>query len=362
MVKQMHRWIVPGLAGLAVAAAGCGERVPTSPATMDDHLFSTAGAPGQFSFYGMGGQNSNDPHTTCATPEHDQFDFWVGEWDALSSDQVVGTNRILNLLDNCLVEENWTDTQGSRGRSMNTYDAASGEWSQYWIDQNGTHLRLTGGLDGDAMLMRGDHKIRNPLGNIVPIIHRIRWTPNQDGTVRQLWDAAPNGSPTFFLTFFDGTYVPSADFAPAPPLAQSFCTDPQYDELDFMIGSWTVETAGGRELGTSVIREDLENCMLEEDFSSIGGYESQSFFGWDYLEQAWYRNHVDSDGMRIVLSGGSQGDGVVLTGSRARSGDATLAVRLTIVAESPGRIVHSWETSNGNGPFHPAGEVVFVRN
>ena len=36
--------------------------------------------------------------------------------------------------------------------------------------------------------------------------HRIQWTPNQDGTVRQHWQTRPVGEPEW-KTVFDGLYT-----------------------------------------------------------------------------------------------------------------------------------------------------------
>lgn len=357
-----------GLAfAVALTVTACDGEPPTAPggdAVAEATLADRVSAPGQFSFYALHGLASADARMPCLTPRHDDFDFWVGDWDVEDTQSGVpaGTNRVVEGLDNCLVEESWTAVDGSRGRSMNAWDAATGEWSQYWIDQFGFHLRLTGGLDGESMLMLGNHKIVNPAGVLVPIVHRIRWTPFTDGTVRQFWDAAPNNSPDFFLIAFDGTYVPASDFQPAPPLQQSFCTDLEYDQLDFLLGSWRVETPAGRELGTATVGEDLENCLLEEDFASTGGYAAQSFFGWDSLEEAWFRSHLDTEGNRIVLRGGLEGDAMVLEGERPRSGGEDLRVRITIRGDGDERVVQSWETSTGSGAWKMDGAVVFVRS
>jgi hypothetical protein len=100
--------------------------------------------------------------------------------------------------------------------------------------------------------------------------------------------------------------------------------------------------------------------MLEEDFVGDDGYESQSFFGWDYLEQAWYRVHVDSEGNRIVLRGGLQGDAMVLSGTRARSGGKTVSVRVTIRPLAGGAVEHRWQTSSQPGTWQADRSVIFV--
>lgn len=44
----------------------------------------------------------------------------------------------------------------------------------------------------------------NSSGNIV--INRIKWTPNDDGTVRQLWEGSKDGGQNWSI-IFDGNYV-----------------------------------------------------------------------------------------------------------------------------------------------------------
>lgn len=354
------RW--PALAACAAFAAACSDAPLTSPVDEAPQLARTT-APGQFSFYGLGGLNSAGSSQPCLTSAHDQFDFWVGDWDVFGpSGAQAGTNRVLNLLDNCLVEENWTGSGGGRGRSMNAYDAATGQWTQYWIDQFGTHLRLFGGLEGESMVMAGPHLIPTQAGSIVPIFFRIDWTPMADGSVNQFWDASIDGGTTFPFVFFDGDYVPADDFQPVPPVAQSFCPNPEYDQLDFLIGTWTVEAANGRALGTSTVREDMENCMLEEDFSGNHGYASQGFAGWDFTDGTWYRNHLDTEGNLILLSGGMEGGAMVMTGVRPRSGGGEMQVRVTIRPDGPDRVVQAWETTNGSGDWKANGAVVFLRS
>lgn len=359
-MSRPFRW--PVLAICAAFVAACSDAPPTSPVETAPLLDRTT-APGQFSFYGLGGLNSAGAAHPCRTAAHDQFDFWVGDWNVFGpSGAQAGTNRVVQLLDNCLVEENWTGSFGGRGRSMNAYDAATGEWSQYWVDQFGTHLRLFGGLEGESMVMDGPHLIPTQSGSIVPIFFRIEWSPMPGGSVNQLWDASIDGGTTFPFVFFDGDYVSTDDFQPVPPLAQSFCPNPEYDQLDFLIGTWTVETPGGRALGTSVVREDMENCLLEEDFTDSAGYASQSFAGWDFTNETWYRNHLDSEGNLILLSGGVAGDAMVMTGVRPRSGGGQMQVRVTIRPDGPNRIIQAWETTNGSGQWKADGSVVFVRD
>lgn len=364
--RTANRRSFAAVVSLAAAVAACSETGPAGPGTVPSAPGADRGivatAPGQFGFYGTGGTTGAAARTACDTDAHDEFDFWVGDFDVFGpGGGQAGTNHIVNLLDNCLVEENWTGAGGGRGRSMNAYDAATDTWSQYWIDQFGTHLRLSGGLVDDQMVLSGPHLILTTNG-LLPIVHRITWTPGAEGVVNQFWDASIDEGQTFPFVFFNGDYVPTDDLQPAPPLGVSFCTNPEYDELDFLLGSWRVESHAGRELGHTVFREDLENCLVEEDFRGSLGLAAQSFFGWDVTNGTWYQNYLDSEGRRIVLSGGVQNGGIVLSGERPRSGGKVLRVRVTVAPDGPDRVSYVWEETNAAGLWKEAGRVTLIRD
>jgi len=133
----------------------------------------------------------------CASPEHRQFDFWVGEWEVTRPDgKVAGHNRITPILGGCALREEWTGAGGNQGTSLNAWDPGAHAWRQTWVDQSGAVLLLAGGIDGGRMVMvSGDGPSRQ----------RITWTPMPDGRVRQLWDASEDGGKTWKVAF-DGTY------------------------------------------------------------------------------------------------------------------------------------------------------------
>lgn len=140
----------------------------------------------------------------CQAPEHRQFDFWLGEWDVTANGQVAGSNRVESIMNGCAVQENWQGAGGISGTSFNLYDRDTGQWHQTWVDSSGTLLQLDGGLQGSDMVMQGQRPVPESGGTAV---HRIRWTPNDDGTVRQLWEASQDSGASWTV-LFDGLYAP----------------------------------------------------------------------------------------------------------------------------------------------------------
>jgi hypothetical protein len=140
----------------------------------------------------------------CQSPEHRQFDFWLGEWDVTANEAPAGSNRVESIMNGCAVQENWQGAGGISGTSFNIYDRDTGQWHQTWVDSSGTLLQLDGGLQGNDMVMQGQRPVPASGGTA---IHRIRWTPNEDGTVRQLWEASQDSGASWSV-MFDGLYAP----------------------------------------------------------------------------------------------------------------------------------------------------------
>jgi hypothetical protein len=55
------------------------------------------------------------------------------------------------------------------------------------------------------MVLSGQRPARDGSGMV---LHRISWTPNADGTVRQLWEASKDDGGTWAV-LFDGLYARS---------------------------------------------------------------------------------------------------------------------------------------------------------
>lgn len=145
------------------------------------------------------------PAAACTAPEYRQFDFWIGDWKVTSNEQPAGTNTIHRVHKGCALQENWQGAGegGISGSSFNIYDQATGRWHQTWVDANGTLLQLDGGPVDGAMIMSGTRPTRDGSG---AVRHRISWTPNPDGSVRQLWEASKDGGESWAI-LFDGLYT-----------------------------------------------------------------------------------------------------------------------------------------------------------
>ena len=137
----------------------------------------------------------------CSAEQSGQFDFWIGDWEVYSGDNLAGTNRVEPILDGCVLQENWVGTQGNVGSSYNFYNPQKKKWQQFWVWRNGTTLELQGSFAEGKMVLEGKSLARDG----AEVLNRITWYDNDDGTVRQHWQASRDGGENW-QTAFDGMY------------------------------------------------------------------------------------------------------------------------------------------------------------
>lgn len=147
--------------------------------------------------------NAQTTSCNCCTEKHAEFDFWVGSWSVTNPDGTpAGTNTIEKLQDNCMLRENWTSAAGNfTGTSSNFYNVQTNQWEQIWLDNQGGILHLKGKRKENQMILQSD-ELKNAKGE--PYFHRITWTLNEDGSVRQYWETITNNKD--IVVAFDGLY------------------------------------------------------------------------------------------------------------------------------------------------------------
>ncbi|HZI28858.1 MAG TPA: hypothetical protein VFD64_11890 [Gemmatimonadaceae bacterium] len=138
----------------------------------------------------------------CASASYRQFDFWIGEWEVSDSlSRRLGSNRIERVLDGCVLYESWSGATGARGHSFNAFDPGDSKWHQTWVDNEGTVLMISGGIVNGEMVMEGERR----LADGTQTLERITWTPNADGTIRQIWQSSRDRGMRWSIVF-DGLY------------------------------------------------------------------------------------------------------------------------------------------------------------
>jgi hypothetical protein len=109
------------------------------------------------------------PQKPCASPEHRQFDFWIGDWDlevrvrsAPEKDEWArarATQKIESILDGCTMQESFAaDGPGSPwvGKSWSVWQPGQKKWRQTWVDDQGSYIALSGGVEDGVMTLYGE--------------------------------------------------------------------------------------------------------------------------------------------------------------------------------------------------------------
>jgi hypothetical protein len=141
------------------------------------------------------------PTVGCTAPAARAFDFWAGDWNVTANGAPAGTNQITVEEDGCVLHEHWTGARGGTGQSFNFYDQREGVWHQVWVDNQGGSLNLAGRLADGRLVLEGtapgaDGRLQ---------AQRLTFIRNDDGTVRQLWEASADQGKTW-TAVFDGLY------------------------------------------------------------------------------------------------------------------------------------------------------------
>jgi len=143
-------------------------------------------------------QNTNP----CKSEAHQQFDFWVGEWDVYDAheDTLLGQSDVKQILNSCAIEESWNSIAGFKGKSFNTYHPADSTWNRVWVDMSGVTYHFSGGLENGAMHLAG-----STMMNGKEVWFNLTFTPNKkEKTVRQIWKLTYDKEN--WATLFDGIY------------------------------------------------------------------------------------------------------------------------------------------------------------
>ncbi len=145
---------------------------------------------------------AQDQSPPCMSAAHRAFDFWVGEWNVHGANgKLAGTNSIKREIGGCVLHERYDTGRGYSGESFTVYDPPRKVWHQTWVDTSGLLLLLEGGISDGKMVLQGQTVETH--GKVTR--HRITWTPNADGSVRQLWESTvPSGE---WTVAFDGKYT-----------------------------------------------------------------------------------------------------------------------------------------------------------
>jgi len=149
-------------------------------------------------------------------------------------------------------------------------------------------------------------------------------------------------------------------FAPAASQSPPRCDGPQYRQLDFWVGDWTV-TSGGRPAGTNQVTQEESGCLVHEHWTGAGGGTGQSFNFYDRTDDRWHQVWVSSTGTTLFLSGQYADGKLVYLGVAPGQNGAPAQQRLTFFHNADGTVRQLWESSSDGKQWQTVFDGLYVR-
>jgi hypothetical protein len=139
----------------------------------------------------------------CATPEHKQFDFWLGNWKiGAPGSSATAHSTVTASLDQCLIVENWDGGRGHSGQNLFGYSADDNTWYGMFADNEGrVHVFTSGKVSAGTAEFEGTSRGSNG-ETVLNRVTILRHNPNR---VEQIWQKSTDNGKTW-NTVFSGEY------------------------------------------------------------------------------------------------------------------------------------------------------------
>ena len=127
------------------------------------------------------------------------FDFWVGTWQATwknaDGSTSKGNNKISKILSGKALQENFSDETGFEGTSISVFNPANNTWHQSWVDSQGSHFDMEGGIDHGRPFFR----TRTLDVNGKPVIKRMIFYNIQPDSFTWDWEQSEDNGKSWSL-------------------------------------------------------------------------------------------------------------------------------------------------------------------
>lgn len=147
------------------------------------------------------GFHSSAQKSPCSDPIFRDFDFWIGKWEVYGKNgKQAGTSKISLILDSCVILEEWTsssipNTLTYTGKSFNTYNTATKQWQQTWVDNTGNTTEFLRGEGTKGQIVFHADRVSDPKGKI--FLRRLTFTKINDSKVRQFGERSDDQGMTW---------------------------------------------------------------------------------------------------------------------------------------------------------------------
>jgi hypothetical protein len=133
------------------------------------------------------------------------------------------------------------------------------------------------------------------------------------------------------------------------PLSFAACESAVHNEFNFWVGEWDVFNQQGKLAGTNTISKKLNNCVLEEQYSTPTGYAGQSVNIYDSTTGQWHQTWVDNGGLLLILDGKFDGTSMTMSGTSVNQTGTPVLHRISWTPAPDKSVRQHWQSSPDNG-------------
>lgn len=141
----------------------------------------------------------------CSAKQCRAFDFWIGEWEVFGKKgNKAGDSKISVILDSCVILEEWTSVAPQKGlvyqgKSFNSFNTATKQWQQTWVDNTGNTTEYLRGEVGENKITFYADKVIDQ--NAKYFLRRLTFTKLNEITVRQLGERSDDDGKTWTVEY-----------------------------------------------------------------------------------------------------------------------------------------------------------------
>ena len=139
-----------------------------------------------------------DDAKPCASGEHRQFDYWLGNWSVSYGGPPAGTSKVELALDRCMIVESWDGARSHSGRTIFAYSSDDHSWYGMFTDNEGrVHIFSEGKVANGVAEFRGTS--RGPNGETV--LNRVKIVRASADKVEQTWEKSLDNGGTWNMAY-----------------------------------------------------------------------------------------------------------------------------------------------------------------
>ena len=140
-----------------------------------------------------------DPMSCSASPERQQFDYWLGDWTITYPGAPGGSkSKVYLTLDKCVLVESWDGGKGHKGENVFAYSSDDGNWHGMFADNQGRVHVFKGTVTPGLAEFYGPSRGPNGAATVLNRIRVVRVTADK---VKQSWEKSADNGATWTVEF-----------------------------------------------------------------------------------------------------------------------------------------------------------------